>query len=103
MSLPPLLQQIRSPMEEAQEPQDSHHTGGSLGVSRPVFSFSACAMFPPHQTFPCDKWKASFKKKKSGKNECSEARADTTSLARGDTLSPGQAGRRGLPEEALQC
>lgn len=45
-------------------------------------SFSSCAMFPPRQTFPCDKWKAGFKKKKSGKNECSKARADTRSLAR---------------------
>lgn len=35
MSLPPLPRQIRSPMEETQEPQDSHHTGGSLSASQP--------------------------------------------------------------------
>lgn len=59
--------------------------GGSLGARLPL---SSCAIFPPQQTFPSDKRKASLKKK-SGKNECSKARADTTSLARGDTLSPG--------------
>lgn len=51
--------QIRSPLEETQEPQDNHRTGGLLGASRPVFSFSSCAMFPPQQTFPRDKWKES--------------------------------------------
>lgn len=54
------LRQIRSPLEETQEPHDSHHTGGLRGASRRrVFSFSSCAMFPPQQTFPCDKWKES--------------------------------------------
>lgn len=33
MFLPPLPQQIRSPMEETQEPQDSRRAGGSPGAS----------------------------------------------------------------------
>lgn len=88
--------------------QISH--GGNSGTTRqplrwrltrrlvPVFSFSSCAMFPPQQTFPCDKWKASLKKKKSGKNECGKV-----SLTRGDTLSPGlRLEEGGSPRRPLQ-